>query len=52
MEVAAGGAVVGEGGQGGAGFAAFAQFHGGLGAAHIGLDPAGMGGVDLDLGVA
>jgi hypothetical protein len=52
VEVAAGGAVAGEGGEGGAGFASFRDFEGCLGATHVGFDPAGMGGVDLDFGVA
>jgi len=52
VEVAAARAVGGESGERGAGFAAFAQLHRCAFASHVGLDPAGVGGVDLDVGVA
>ncbi len=52
MDESARGAIGGQGGEGGAGFATFADFHGSLFASHIGFDPAGVSGVDLDIGVA
>ena len=52
MEVPAGRSIVRQRSQRGAGLAAFAQFHRRLLATHVGLHPAGVRGVDLDVGVA
>ncbi len=48
MEQSGGGAVVGEGGELDGCFGAIGDFHEGTFAAHVGFDPAGVGGVDFD----